>query len=126
MMVLVTSFDGIVDRLTPRGYRQRPEPWNLHETTYGVEYGKLVLAGPVGERLRNVHVRVADGGNVRYALLFRDYLRADVEARLAWGAFKSRLAESVSELAPYGQIKAAAQPLLMRAAEDWAAGTGWS
>jgi GrpB-like predicted nucleotidyltransferase (UPF0157 family) len=79
----------------------------------------------VGARPVNVHVRVSGGLNVRYALLFRDFLRADESARDAWGAFKTRLAESVTDLMDYGQIKASAQPLLMQGAELWAADSGW-
>jgi predicted RNase H-like nuclease len=72
-----------------------------------------------------VHVRIAGGRNVRYALLFRDFLRADQGARDAWGAFKLRLAESVADVYDYGQIKASIQPLLMERADQWAAETGW-
>jgi dephospho-CoA kinase len=57
--------------------------------------------------------------------LFRDYLRADEPARRAWGAFKQRLAVSVSDLMDYGQIKAPATDILMAAAERWAVDTGW-
>ncbi|MET8743246.1 hypothetical protein [Streptomyces sp. NPDC004728] len=65
------------------------------------------------------------GPNCRYALLSRDYLRADQAARLQWGAFKQRLARSVPDLLDYGQIKATATEILMIAAERWAAATGW-
>lgn len=111
--------------LAERGFRLRPEPWNHDEVTEGVSHPKLVFAGPEGGRPVNVHVRVASGRNVRYALLFRDFLRADGAARASWGAFKSRLADTVTDIYDYGQIKASVQPLLMRAAEDWAAETGW-
>jgi GrpB-like predicted nucleotidyltransferase (UPF0157 family) len=57
---------------------------------------------------------------------FRDYLRADETARQAWGAFKTRLAASVPDLADYGQIKSPATEVLIRAAEMWAARTGWT
>jgi GrpB-like predicted nucleotidyltransferase (UPF0157 family) len=63
---------------------------------------------------------------VRYALLFRDYLRADHAARAAWGAFKQRLATSVPDLMDYGQIKAPATEILMAGAERWAGETGCS
>lgn len=66
------------------------------------------------------------GPNARFALLFRAYLRADEDARRAWGAFKQRLALSVPDLSDYGQIKAPATEVLMAAAERWAADTGWS
>ena len=67
-----------------------------------------------------------DGEGARYALLLRDFLRADADARDAWAALKSRMASHVDDLAPYGQIKGAALPLLMRGAEHWAVETAWA
>jgi len=126
LMVQVAGLDQeIVRALTERGFRLRPEPWNHDEVTEGISHPKLVFAGPEGGRSVNVHVRIAGGRNVRYALLFRDFLRADPAARDSWGAFKTRLAETVSDLADYGQIKASVQPLLMQRAESWAVETGW-
>jgi len=107
------------------GFRCRPEPWNRSEVSGGRAYRKLVFAPPAGGRRSNVHIREHGGGNARYALLFRDFLRADDQARRAWGAFKQRLAVSVPDLMDYGQIKAPATDLLMTAAERWAAQTGW-
>ncbi|MFE0019525.1 GrpB family protein [Amycolatopsis sp. NPDC059021] len=107
------------------GFRCRPEPWNRAETSAGTRCRKLVFAPPPGARRCNVHIREHGGPNARFALLFRDYLRADATARDAWGAFKLRLAESVPDWADYGQIKAPATEVLMAAAERWAADTGW-
>jgi GrpB-like predicted nucleotidyltransferase (UPF0157 family) len=87
---------------------------------------KLVFAPSPGRRLCNVHVREQGGRGARFALLFRDYLRADESARQAWGAFKKRLSVSVPDLADYGQIKSPATEVLIRAAEIWAAQTGWT
>lgn len=115
-----------VPRLALLGFRCRPEPWNRVEVSSGSRCRKLVFAPPVGARACNVHLRESSGPNARYALLFRDYLRADAAARLAWGAFKQRLALSVSDLMNYGQIKAPATEVLMAAAERWAADTGWT
>ena len=39
--------------------------------------------------------------------------------------FKTRLADTVTDLNEYGQIKASIQPLLMQRAERWAAETRW-
>lgn len=127
LMVQVEELDedAITSALATRGFRVRPEGWNRDEVTDGVTHRKLVFAGPAGGRPVNVHVRVAGGRNVRYALLFRDFLRADAGAREAWGTFKVRLAETVTDLADYGQIKASVQPLLMQRAERWADETGW-
>jgi GrpB-like predicted nucleotidyltransferase (UPF0157 family) len=127
LMVRVEQLDEdtVTTAMSARGFRVRPEPWNHDEVTDGVSHRKLVFAGPPGERAVNVHVRIVGGRNVRYALLFRDFLRADQPAREAWGDFKTRLAETVGDIYDYGQIKASAQPLLMRAAELWAAETCW-
>ncbi|MFH8555679.1 GrpB family protein [Streptomyces kasugaensis] len=114
-----------VPLLAAIGFRCRPEPWNRTEITAGQRCAKLVFAPPVGERPCNVHLRESGGPNSRYALLFRDYLRADADARRAWGAFKRRLSVSVPDLLDYGQIKAPATDVLMGAAERWAAEAGW-
>ncbi|MFB6814082.1 GrpB family protein [Streptomyces sp. NPDC056347] len=111
--------------LAAAGFRCRPEPWNRAEESGGQRCPKLVFAPPVGARRCNVHLREVDGPNARFALLFRDYLRADEDARRTWGAFKKRLALSVPDLPDYGQIKAPATQLLMAAAERWAAENGW-
>ncbi|MFD7496534.1 GrpB family protein [Streptomyces sp. NPDC059832] len=111
--------------LAAMGFRCRPEPWNRAETSGGQECRKLVFAPPVGARSCSVHLREDGAPNCRFALLFRDYLRADEAARREWGAFKRRLARSVPDLLDYGQIKAPATEILMIAAESWAAATGW-
>jgi GrpB-like predicted nucleotidyltransferase (UPF0157 family) len=116
----------IVSRFSAIGFRCRPEPWNRGEVSAGTAYRKLVFAPPAGARSGNVHVRESRAGNARYALLFRDFLRADDGARQAWGAFKQRLAASVPDLLDYGQIKAPATEVLMAAAERWATDSGWS
>lgn len=127
LMVQVADLDetAVTAALEATGFRLRPEPWNHDEVTDGVSHRKLVFAGPAGGREVNVHVRLAGGRNVRYALLFRDFLRADPAARDAWAAFKTRLAESVTDLLDYGQIKATALALLMQGAEAWALESSW-
>ena len=120
------DFEAIAGALGSAGFRLRPEPWNREETSFGVTSPKLVLAPPVGARSCNVHVRARGGPNARYALLFRDFLRADQAARDAWSAFKSRLAAQVPDLYGYGQIKAPATDILMGAATAWADRTGWA
>jgi GrpB-like predicted nucleotidyltransferase (UPF0157 family) len=128
VQVRLSSFDElrVVTQLAEIGFRRRREPWNRSEVTAGKAYRKLVFAPPVDARPCNVHVRENGGGNARYAVLFRDFLRADEEARQAWGAFKQRLAVNVPDLLDYGQIKAPATDILMSAAERWATDVGWS
>ncbi|WP_327294557.1 GrpB family protein [Streptomyces sp. NBC_01197] len=128
VQVRMTSIDEARDvpLLAVIGFRCRPEPWNRVEVSGGQRCHKLVFAPPAGARSCNVHLREDAGPNARFALLFRAYLRADEDARRAWGAFKQRLALSVPDLSDYGQIKAPATEVLMAAAERWAADTGWS
>lgn len=79
------------------GFRGRPEPWNRNETSGGVVCPKARPRSAGRARWCNVHFRQAAAQNARFALLFRDYLRADDSARDAWGAFKKRLAVSVTD-----------------------------
>ncbi|MFG2522192.1 GrpB family protein [Streptomyces sp. NPDC048527] len=127
VQIRVPSIDEARDvaLLSAIGFRCRPEPWNRTEVSGGIPCRKLVFAPPAGARACNVHLRESAGTGARYALLFRDYLRADAPARRAWGAFKQRLAASVPDLFDYGRIKAPATEILMAAAERWAADTAW-
>jgi GrpB-like predicted nucleotidyltransferase (UPF0157 family) len=108
------------------GFRRRPEPWNQTEIVAGEPFAKAVFAPPPGERASNVHVRIDGALNARYALLFRDFLRADTAARVAWASFKIQVAELAPELSAYGQIKGAAMAVLMQSAERWAAENHWA
>jgi len=86
----------------------------------------MVFGPPKTERASNVHVRVAGSPNERYALLCRDFLRADVRAAVTWGAFKARWASSAVDVSAYGYLKDPVTDLLMLAADEWAAKTGWA
>jgi dephospho-CoA kinase len=106
-------------------FRERPEEWNSSETLDGRAYPKRVFAPPVGGRPVNVHVREAGSATARCALLFRDFLRADKASCDTWGEFETRLAQTVTDVYSYGQIKASVQPLLMAHAEEWAQEHSW-
>jgi GrpB-like predicted nucleotidyltransferase (UPF0157 family) len=90
------------------------------------EWSKLVFAPPDRMRVCNVHVRERGRANQRYALLFRDFLRADRDAVAAWIGMKQRLAEQYpDDSMTYGYVKDAATDVLLLAAERWASDTGW-
>jgi GrpB-like predicted nucleotidyltransferase (UPF0157 family) len=128
--VIVTSLEStpaITDAMRRIGYQLRSGEWNLRDHVPaswqgpGTEWEKLVFGPPNGERPTNVHVRVQGRANERYALLFRDYLRANGRARHAWAEFKLRLASHFpNDLAAYGHLKDPATDLLIVAAEEWA------
>jgi len=74
----------------------------------------------------HVHVREQGRANQRYALLFRDFLRADPVAAGAYAAVKRALVD----LAPgdwdgYYAVKDPACDLILAGAEQWSARTDW-
>jgi GrpB-like predicted nucleotidyltransferase (UPF0157 family) len=126
LMVRVESLaDMDLRPLAHAGYRERPEEWNRTEALGGTTHPKRVFAPPLGGRSVNIHVREAHGETARYALLFRDFLRANDDHRDTWGRFKLRLAQERPDIYTYGQMKATVQPLLMALAEAWAAEQSW-
>jgi len=60
----------IVPPFAELGFRLRPEPYNLVETTAGRQWPKLAFAPPAGERAVNVHVRETSSATARRNLLF--------------------------------------------------------
>lgn len=58
--------------------------------------------------------------------MFRDYLRSNPGVRDTWARFKLRPAQSVLDLANYGQIKQPATMVVFPAAEQWAQQTCWT
>lgn len=90
------------------------------------EWEKRLFVLPPGQRRANIHVRVAGRSNQRYALLFRDYLRAHPLAAEGYAEFKRRLAHLAGDdTKTYSETKDPVCDILMSAAEDWAALTGW-
>lgn len=87
---------------------------------------KLFASAPPGERRVHVHVRIAGSPNERYALLFRDFMRAHPDARDAWAIFKTELARIADDIQDYVEVKDPATDVVMVVAERWAADTGWT
>ena len=75
----------------------------------------------------HVHVRAVGSANQRYALLFRDYLRADRLAADSYGALKRALATVArDDWDVYYDVKDPACDLIIAGAEQWAARIGWT
>ena len=109
--------------------RDRPPPWEADTfAEWRKAYFRTVDGAPVRAHL---HVREHARRNQRYALLFRDYLRANPRAREAYGKFKLQLSEVVGHLSqpggtgPYLDLKDPMLDLIADAAETWAASHGW-
>jgi GrpB-like predicted nucleotidyltransferase (UPF0157 family) len=132
VIVPVLDRDSILRAMQTLGFESRDNEWNLRDhvpagwTGDPDRWSKLVFAPAPDARACNVHVRVAGAPNERYALLFRDFLRSNSSARVAWGRFKSELAEQTNTLAGYGAVKDPATDVLLAHAEAWAAEVGWT
>jgi GrpB-like predicted nucleotidyltransferase (UPF0157 family) len=98
----------------PRGATGPEEDWQKR------------LFGRRGSPRANVHVRVAGRANQRYALLFRDYLRAHPDAARAYEELKRQLARELPDRATYAVVKDPACDLIVIAAEAWATASGWT
>lgn len=120
----------VAPALTPLGYQPRPENTGDHLppgwTGDPDQWRKAYLGAPPGARPTNTHVRVDGYANQRYALLFRDYLRAHPRAAAAYAETKRRLAaQFANDRVTYTEVKDPVCDIIMAAAEDWAALTGW-
>jgi GrpB-like predicted nucleotidyltransferase (UPF0157 family) len=119
------------DRLAPAfqqlGYSATP--WRRDHQPAGDAsnpglWEKRLWQSPPGARRVNAHVRVTGWPNQRYALLFRDYLRAHPHAAAAYERLKRALAERLGDdLIAYTEVKDPACDLIIVGAEEWAAGS---
>ena len=101
---------------TPPGYDDDPPE----------EWSKLFFRPPAGQRLTNLHVRKAGRANQRYALLFRDFLRADPLARGGYERVKQALAQMhPDDVDAYYDVKDPVCDIIMAGAERWASATGY-
>jgi GrpB-like predicted nucleotidyltransferase (UPF0157 family) len=121
--------DRVVSAITDLGYSLPEGAWRDHHPPDFAgpesEWEKLLFAQPAGQRHTNTHVRVQGRANQRYALLFRDYLRAHPATAQAYAELKRRLAGSLADPQTYPEVKDPAVDLIYLAAEEWAAATGW-
>jgi len=91
------------------------------------QWVKRLVYEPTGERRVNLHIRVDGRANQRYALLFRDYLRAHPATAKAYGRFKRLAAElPFADIGEYADLKDPVCDLVYLPAEEWAARTGWA
>lgn len=107
--------DDLCSDHVPSGWSQDPAQWAKRFA------GGTSLGRPV-----NVHIRCVGRLNWRYALLFRDYLRAEPMAAAAYAELKRRLAGLAPTTAVYADAKDPGCDLIMLAARQWAAATGWA
>jgi GrpB-like predicted nucleotidyltransferase (UPF0157 family) len=118
----------IAAKLLAAGYTTHPDVRQDHVPPgyegSAADWAKFFFMQPKGQRRINIHVRRA-GRQQRYALLFRDFLRANRRTAMAYGELKRRLASSLSNAKAYPEVKDPAVDLIYFAAEQWAVQTGW-
>ena len=120
----------IRDRLKAAGYEHRESITHDH-VPLGEEndpklWAKLVFHEPPGQRPANIHVRVEGNPNQRYALLFRDYLRAHPNSAKTIELIKREIAKRHAEdITAYYDIKDPVYDLIWNAALEWSKHIGW-
>lgn len=98
-----------------------------HEGDAPEEWQKLYFRPPAGQRDTHLHIRQAGRANQRYALLFRDYLRADPLARGAYERIKRALARlHPDDVDAYYDVKDPVCDIIIAAAELWATATRYA
>lgn len=109
----------------PQFTRDEPTPADPNPE----HWRKRVHGGADPGRAVNLHVRVAGSPGWRYALLFRDWLRAESEPRAEYARLKHGLATRYADDGTIARYADAKQPWLREAslrAEQWATRTGWT
>jgi GrpB-like predicted nucleotidyltransferase (UPF0157 family) len=126
----LSSVDAVGPRLEALGYEARPNSARDHVPANMIEnsgdWEKRFFTSGARNRPTNIHVRRLGAANQRYALLFRDYLRAHPTSAAAYGELKRRITAQLSDLLTYTEVKDPACDLIMIAAEDWARWQGWT
>ena len=108
--------EDIVGDHIPPGYDPDPGQWR-----------KQYFRAPADQRPTHLHVRQLGLANQRYALLFRDCLRAHRHLAETYAEIKSQLARLHPEdVDAYYAIKDPVCDLIMSSAEMWAASTAYS
>jgi GrpB-like predicted nucleotidyltransferase (UPF0157 family) len=131
IQLTVTALElGIAQRLSALGFTRHTDIQGDHVPS-GCEgpaedWAKFFFTQPDAERRVNLHVRETGRPNQRYALLFRDHLRAHPSTAAAYGELKRRLSAALADEDTYPDVKDPAVDLIFFAAEAWAAQTAWS
>ncbi len=115
--------------LRAAGYRPYPDYGN--DVLVGFDVGspelrKIFFRERPGQRRTPIHIREGNRLNQEYALLFRDYLRAETTVRDAYGVIKKELADRFADdVDAYCAIKDPHMDTVYHAAKLWAKLEHW-
>lgn len=116
--------------MSAHGFRRHATIDHDHQppsmVTDPAQWTKWLFHEPSDYRPCNLHMRIEGRANQRYALLFRDYLRAHPLAAQAYAQVKLALAaRHADDIAYYYDIKDPVCDIIMAGAEGWAQQNRW-
>ncbi|SDP01329.1 dephospho-CoA kinase [Pedococcus dokdonensis] len=115
---------GLVDRLSAAGFPRTGDA--AHDNAKdGTVWPKRFHASADPGRPANVHVREVGSPGWRWALMFRDWMRADPPASHEYAAEKRRLASTGVSVSDYAVAKEPWFDAVHERAESWARSSGW-
>ena len=129
LMLSVRSMDeadGLAGSLADAGFPRREGEWMDNARGLpGQTWPKRLHGSADPGRPVNLHVRVAGSPGWRFALLMRDHLRAEPEALAGYAAAKKEWQAVHRDVETYADAKEPWFDIEARAADEWAAATGW-
>jgi GrpB-like predicted nucleotidyltransferase (UPF0157 family) len=130
IQITVAALDtGVLSAMLALGYSQLEGIRRDHRPACAEgpesDWSKWYFNPPLAQHPTNTHMRVQGRANQRYALLFRDYLRAHPATAEAYAELKRRLAQQLADPRMYPEVKDPAVDLICLAAEEWATAVHW-
>ncbi len=114
----------LVERLTAAGFPRAAR--EAHDNAKdGAIWPKRFHGTADPGRRAHVHVREVGSPGWRWALMFRDWMRADADAARDYEAEKRRIAATGATVDEYAEAKEPWFDAVHERAEDWARRTGW-
>lgn len=121
---------GVIGPLHAAGFQLRTGPhYDIFHAlpVTDAELRKHYMREPEGQRRVHIHIREQGRFNQRFALLFRDYLRASPTMRGQYQSFKLRAAEVFPDsIDGYLFLKEPVFHIIYEAASMWARYDGWA
>ena len=115
----------LLDRLALAGFPRPADAPRADNAKGGGAWPKRFHGAADPARPAHIHVREVGSPGWRWALLFRDWMRADPAAREAYAAEKARLAAAGLGVSAYAEAKETWFDEIHSPAEQWAERTGW-
>ncbi len=120
-----STIPAVLERLRQAGFPLAEGVWSDFDSGSQGEWPKRMLGSSDPARVAHIHVREVDSEGWRWALMFRDWMRADATARAEYAAEKHRLAATTSSVSEYADAKEPWFDSVHDRVRAWAEATGW-